>query len=82
MAETDKLSSHSHASRNVERSRYDTTRHRHDTSATRFGLVIIETHSLKFHVVMESAYVSVVGPLQVETRVEIPTSEYASDIAS
>lgn len=80
MEETDKSSSHSHAPRNVERPRHDTIRNCRDTSATRLGLVINEFHSLKFRVLMESGYVSVVGPLHVENRVEIPPSEYASDI--
>lgn len=87
MEETEKLSSHSHAPRNVEQPqhdtiRYDTIRHCRDTSATWLGLVINEFHSLKFRVVMESGYMSVVGPLHVENRVEIPPSEYASDTAS
>jgi hypothetical protein len=77
MEEMDKLSNHSHASCNVERSR-----HRRDTLSTRLGMAINEWHSLKFRIVVKSGHVSVVGPLHVKNRVEISPSEYASDIVS
>jgi hypothetical protein len=78
MEEMDKLSSHSHshASRNVERSQ-----HHPDTSPTRLSMIINECHFLKLRVVTESGYVTVIGPLHVEKHGQICPSEYASNVA-